>query len=185
MSATTGISISDFLAGDWPPDAQLVDGEVIVNDPSFEHQRIAGLVFRRLAEWVDAAPGRGLAGFGGNWTIAPGSVYKPDAWWVADARRPDPAAVRSDTPPDLVVEVRSPGTWALDLGPKRSGYEASGVTELWLVDPPARSVLIHRRSHADVANFDVAAEVGPGGTLTTPLLDGFALPIDELFAGRS
>lgn len=182
MSATTGISVEDFLAGDWPPDAQLVDGEVIVNDPSFEHQRIAGLLFRRLAEWVDEGVGRGLAGFGGNWTIAPGSVYKPDAWWVAEARRPDPGAIRSDTPPDLVVEVRSPRTWSIDLGTKRTGYEAAGVAELWLVDPPARTIIVYRRTAPDAPGFDVEGEVGPGETLTTPLLDGFTLPVDDLFA---
>jgi Uma2 family endonuclease len=55
---------------------------------------------------------------------------------------------------------------------------ASGVGELWLVDTPANTVLVYRK----VESLDGASEVGPGETLTSPLLPGFALPIDELFA---
>ncbi|MGI9120199.1 MAG: Uma2 family endonuclease, partial [Acidimicrobiales bacterium] len=84
--------------------------------------------------------------------------------------------------PDLVVEVRSPGTWRLDIGPKRAVYERTGVGELWLVDTPARTVVVYRRTSPEVVEFDVALEVGPGEVLATPLLDSFELPFDELFA---
>jgi len=40
-----------------------------------------------------------------------------------------------DGPPDLAVEVRSPGSWHLDIGPKRDVYEASGTEELWPLLP--------------------------------------------------
>ncbi|MGI8758460.1 MAG: Uma2 family endonuclease, partial [Acidimicrobiales bacterium] len=181
MALTTGVSADEFLGGDWDRDAELVDGEVVVNDPTLWHQRIAGRVFRRLEEWSEQA-GRGMAGFGGNWTLAPGNVYKPDVWWVADADRLDLRASSTDGSPDLTVEVRSPGTWHLDIGRKRAAYETAGVAELWLVDWPAATVLVHRRCVAGAPTFDGSAEVGPGEVLTSPLLDGFALSIDELFA---
>lgn len=182
MSTTTGISVEEFLSGDWPRDAQLVDGEVVVTDPTLWHQEIAARIMDALRQWSRSAPGGGLAGYGGNWTMAPGQSYKPDVWWTADPGRLDLHAVHNDVPPDLVVEVRSPGTWSHDIGPKRAVYQESGVAELWLVDTPARTVLVSRRSRPDAADFDVLLEVGLGGTLDTPLLPGLALSIDDLFA---
>jgi Uma2 family endonuclease len=182
MTTRTGLSTEEFLAGDWPADTELVDGEVIMNDPTFRHQKMCSRIYDAIRAWIQHGDGRGDAGWGGNWTLVPGHVYKPDVWWTVEAALPGADAVRSDTPPTLAVEVRSPGTWYLDRGRKRDVYEAAGVAELWLVDTPARAVLLSRRGAPGAARFDITAELGPGETLTTPLLDGFSLPIDELFA---
>ncbi len=40
-----GLSIEEFLAGHWPADTQLVDGEVIMSDPSFRHQEVCARIF--------------------------------------------------------------------------------------------------------------------------------------------
>ncbi|HUS21857.1 MAG TPA: Uma2 family endonuclease [Aeromicrobium sp.] len=182
MATRTGLSIEEFLAGDWPADTQLVDGEVIMNDPTFRHQKISGRIHYALETWVRQGENRGEAGWGCNWTLAPGQVFKPDVWWTAEDAKPGINAVRSDSPPTLAVEVRSPGTWHLDRGRKRDVYEQAGVAELWLVDTPERAVLMFRRSTPDAVGFDVTAEIGPGDTLTTPLLEGFSQAIDDLFA---
>ena len=181
MAIQTRLSIEEFLRRDWPPGAQLIDGEVIVNDPTRMHQEIAKRIFVALELWIRAGPGRGLVGFGGNWTVAPGQVFKPDTWWVPAGRPIDLYAGRDDVPPTLVVEVRSPGTWRFDVGRKRAVYEEVGVQELWLVDTPAQTVIVFRRSSAESAGFDVDAEFGPGEMLASPLLEGFGLPVDELF----
>ncbi|MEA2931704.1 MAG: hypothetical protein QOI56_489, partial [Actinomycetota bacterium] len=156
-------------------------GEVIVNDPTLRHQRICMRILYALETWVRAGPGRGQIGFGGNWTVAPGHVYQPDVWWVAGDRTLDLDAGHHDDPPALVVEVRSPGTWRLDVGRKRDVYEQVGVRELWLVDTPASTVLVFRRTTPESVGFDDDAELGPGETLASPLLPGFRLPVDELF----
>jgi Uma2 family endonuclease len=186
MTIMTGVSVEVFLAGDWPVGSELVDGEVVVNDPGFRHQETVLRIVFALAGWCRRAPGRGQAGLGGNWVLAPGELYKPDVWWTADEHRPDPDSARSDTPPDLAMEVRSPGTWRLDIGHKRDVYAAAGVAELWLVDTPARTVIVLRRSAATGpaaprGAFDDSAEFGPGDILTTSLLPDFALAIDDLF----
>ena len=181
MAVRTRLSIEEFLRGEWPPGAQLIDGEVIVNDPTRLHQRICKRIIVGLELWIRAEPGRGEVGFGGNWTVAPGQVFKPDAWWVPPDRELDMDAARDDVPPALVVEVRSPGTWRFDVGRKRDVYERAGVTELWLVDTPAKTVIVFRRSTPRSPQFDQDAEFGLGATLVSPMLDGFELPVDELF----
>lgn len=181
MAIQTRLSIEEFLRGDWPPGAQLIDGEVIVNDPTLKHQEIAKRIIFALELWIRAGSDRGRVGFGGNWTVAPGQVFKPDVWWVPHDRALDMDAARDDVPPALVVEVRSPGTWRFDLGRKCTVYEEVGGQELWLVDTPASTVLVFRRSGPESAEFDADAEFGPGATLTSPLLEGFELGVDELF----
>ncbi|HVF15149.1 MAG TPA: Uma2 family endonuclease [Acidimicrobiales bacterium] len=181
MAIRTRLSIEEFLCGDWPPGAQLIDGEVIVNDPTLKHQEIAKRILYALETWIRAEADRGRVGWGGNWTVAPGHVYKPDVWWTPSERILDLDAGRHDEPPALVVEVRSSGTWRFDVGRKRDVYERAGVRELWLVDTPASTVLVFRRNTSESSEFDTDAEFGPGATLTTPLLEGFELAVDELF----
>lgn len=152
-----------------------------MNDPTFGHQEIVVRILAALRAWVAAGAQRGAAGLGGNWQLAPGNLYIPDVWWSGEGRVPAPAAASSEVPPDLVVEVRSAGSWRFDIGAKRNVYERAGVAELWLVDTPARSVLVYRRALPESPEFDVALEVGAGEVLATPLLDGFELAIDSVF----
>lgn len=182
MSTIAGISVEAFLADDFPPEAQLVDGEVVMYDPTFWHQELCIRICERLRGWVRSAPGRGCAGYGGNWVLGAGQVYRPDVWWRADQGLPGGGGVRSDLPPDLAVEVRSPGTWSVDVGRKQTVYEQRGVRELWLVDHPARTVLVRRRTRPGAPAFDVTFDAGPDTTLRTPLLPDFELSLPALFA---
>jgi Uncharacterized protein conserved in cyanobacteria len=173
QAATGRITAHEFLSHDHPIGSELIDGVVHVNDPGFRHQRICGRLYRALAQWADEPDGPGEVGWGGNWVLTDLHVYKPDVWWTTTA----PSGSRHDGPPDLAVEVRSQGTWHRDIGRKLAEYGAAGTKELWLVDTPAATVLVYR-----AGSFDDAIEVGPGERLTSPLLPGFTLAIDELFA---
>lgn len=173
--AVPRITADEFLSGDYPIGSELVDGVVYLMDPALDHQEVVARLLTALREWASAASGR--AGMGGNWVLSDGHVYKPDVWWKAER----PRGTRNDGPPELAIEVRSPGTWALDVGPKLSRYEASGAVEVWLVDTPSSTVLVLRRDGSR-PGFADAVEVGSGGVLTSPLLPGFELGADELFA---
>ncbi len=50
-----------------------------------------------------------------------------------------------DGPADLVVEVVSPGSEAVDRGDKFKEYERGGVREYWLIDPQRREALFYIR----------------------------------------
>jgi Uma2 family endonuclease len=181
VSAVTVIGAEEYLSGSWERGSQLVGGEVVVTDPRLRHQELVARLLEALRAWYRSGVGRGMAGIGGNWVLGPGDVYCPDVWWVADPDRLDLDALSNEGGPDLAVEVRSPSTWHLDIGRKRSIYEGAGVAELWLVDTPAAAVIVARRSEPRVATFDQSAEYGPGTTLVTPLLEGFELSVDTLF----
>ncbi|MGQ0573115.1 MAG: Uma2 family endonuclease [Pseudonocardia sp.] len=176
QAAARRITADEFLSHDHPVGSELIDGVVHLNDATFVHQEVCARLLGALRDWaLDAAIGR--AGFGGNWVLSDHHVYKPDVWWTGTP----PRGTRHAGPPELAVEVRSPGTWARDVGPKLREYERSGTTELWLVDPSSCTVLVFRRDGD--AGFEMATDVAAGESLTSPLLPGFALSLDDLFAG--
>jgi len=161
---------------------ELIEGEIVVNQPGLTHQRVCREMFFALHAWTLAAPSRGEVTFPIDVLVDDRNVFGPDILWYADGRVPDPEA-RPYAVPDLVVEVRSPSTWRYDIGAKKAAYERNGLPELWLVDTPVREVLAFRRSSPGCSTFDVSLELGPQDTLDSPLLPGFAVVLGALFGG--
>lgn len=162
-----------------PRRLELIDGEVVVSEATPRHQLVVLNLALALRSWADGA-GNGFVTLDIDTGVDPRTVLVPDLQWYA-ADRDLPSIDHRPWPlGDLVVEVRSPSTWHVDVGRKRQIYEREGVRELWLVDPPAMTVLVFRRSEGS-ASFDVTTEIGADETLTSPLLPGFAVPVTAVF----
>ena len=184
MAVAVGrMSAAEYLATpeSRPRHTELIDGTVVVNEPRLQHSRVQTALIYRLSRWIDDGEGRGYVSTPNDVLVNETNVYAPDVWWVSERRRPHPDQPQLDGLPDLVIEIRSPSTWARDLGVKRPRYEAAGVPEAWFVDTASRSVLVFRRSRLDAPTFDVGVEVRGDQELTSPLLPGFALPVGQLF----
>jgi Uma2 family endonuclease len=162
---------------------QLVDGRVVVNEPKAIHAILQNRLAFALTAWVYGGEGRGLAMMPTDIRMDEFNVYGPDYLWFRQERIPADLRGYPEHAPDLCVEIRSPGTWRHDVGAKKRVYEEGGLTELWLVDDLAETVLVYRRSTPGAPRFDVAVEHGRGDTLESPMLPGFAFPLEELFAG--
>ena len=80
--------------------------------------------------------------------------------------------------PDFVVEILSPSNAFLDKTAKLRVYARTGVSELWIVDPEARSVAVYclqqdaERSAAAYLERD---------TWTSPHFPGMRIPGTEIF----
>ena len=171
----------EFLAlPEAPFQHQLIDGELIVNEPRLPHQVAVTNLTVALANWRRHAPGRGFASIPADFEIDDHNVFAPDLWWVSEERSPQRGQLAIEGLPDLVVEVRSPSTWRYDVGRKKRRYEEGGVAELWLVDTVG-VVLAYRRSEPSVPTFDVELELDEAAVLTSPRLPGFSLPVREIF----
>jgi Uma2 family endonuclease len=162
---------------------ELVGGEVIVTEPSLRHQNITVILVTELRAWAQSVCGGGLATVPIDVKLDERNVFAPDVLWYSDRRKPPLDADRPDPTPDLVVEVRSPSTWRYDVGAKWFAYERAGLSELWLVDTVARTIIVCRRSDPSVGTFDVLLDIAEGERLTSPQLPGFALDVASLFAG--
>jgi Uma2 family endonuclease len=159
---------------------ELINGEVIVNNPTIRHQEVVGHIHFELRSWMRAKTGRGRSPAQLDVRFDPENVFAPDVLWVSEGRMPADGT-HLDFAPDLVVEVRSPSTWRYDTTVKFRIYERAGVAEVWLVDTAANTVLTYRRSNSNSPTFDVALELAVGETLTTPMLEDFSLNITDLF----
>ena len=171
------LTADEYLAREDPRRTELIDGAVVVNEPTVLHQRVVGLIYAALLAWTQAAPDRGTVSLPLDVRIDETTVLAPDVLWFA--RGIDLGAPRAPRMPDLAVEVRSPATWVYDVGPKRDLYERHGLRELWLADTASRTLLIYRRSR-EHSGFDIQAEVAAAQSLSSPLLPGFAATVGEL-----
>ncbi len=173
------LSTAAYLEREDPRRTELLDGIVIVNEPTYLHQHVCGALFSALRAWTRGAHGRGVATLSLDLLLEEGNVLAPDVMWFAQAISRD--AVRAPRPPDLAVEVRSPGTWAHDIGRKRALYERHNVCEVWLVDTMSESLLQFSRSTPGGPSFDIERELNRAQTLRSTLLAEFSLPLAELF----
>jgi Uma2 family endonuclease len=187
VTATAQMTAAEFMALPERTTAsrlELIDGELVMSQPTRRHNGAQGSVYGGLWNWIRAAPSRGWVGFPLDVDIDDRNVHAPDVVWYREGRVP----AMDDPPPypvpDLVVEVRSPSTWRYDIGAKKRNYEEHGVAELWLVDTVSVVVFVFRRSAPTAPHFDVALELGSGEALTSPLLSGFELAVGEVFADR-
>ena len=175
------LTADEYLAREDPRRTELIEGVLVVNEPTVLHQRVVGLIYAALLAWTQAEPGRGTVSLPLDVRLDDATVLAPDVLWFADAI--DLGAPRAPRMPDLAVEVRSPATWVYDIGPKRDLYERHGLRELWLADTASRTVLVYRRTRPQ-GGFDVHAELTAEQTLTSPLLPGFAVALGELLPAR-
>jgi Uma2 family endonuclease len=111
-------------------------------------------------------------------------VVEPDVLYVSEERLRGQQEERYLTvTPDLVVEVLSPSTRRVDRGAKRGLYERQGVPEYWLIDPVLETVQVFRLERG---RFELAADLtrqegAPAAFLSTPLLPGLRIPLDDVF----
>jgi Uma2 family endonuclease len=61
-------------------------------------------------------------------------------------------------------------------------YSRRGVDEYWIVDPQLKTIQIFQRQDAELVLTGTLAETG---ILITPLLDGFACRVGEIFVDVS
>jgi Uma2 family endonuclease len=161
---------------DWSMDIELIHGEgVLVPPVGGPASSAQGEVYVALRRWQQDTADGGLVLQDVFVAFPDGSRLAPDiSWWSAE-RRPSVSWDALRSVPDLVVEVLSPSTRENDLGVKREIYMRSGVRELWLVDPDARSIV---RVRPDSFSGEL---LGAEATLQSELLAGFAFQVAHAF----
>ena len=115
---------------------ELYDGEVrVVPSPTNRHQVVLKNLVALLMEYEKQNGGR-LLFAPSDVVFTQYNVVQPDLLYFSEARRHLVQLDRpTDVPPDLTVEVISPGTSAHDRGRKQAVYARFGVGEYWIVDP--------------------------------------------------
>jgi Uma2 family endonuclease len=157
---------------------EIIDGEHYVTaSPATRHQRISARLFMALQSFLDVHPLGEVFFAPFDVVMSSHDVVVPDLIYVSQSRAHLVTARNLQGAPDLVIEILSPSTRPRDERLKRDLYERVGVEEYWLVDPDHNGVTILRRAHAHFLPPDT---LSAGAIVTTPLLPGFELPLDDL-----
>ena len=166
-----------------PPDKryELLDGELLLTPaPNLRHQRLQLRLGTRLAHFIEERALGELFFAPCDVVLSDTDVVQPDLLFVSrERRRLLSSGDNVRGAPDLVVEILSPATADRDRGYKHALYAKHGVQEYWLVDPAAETITIHCQRDAALV---VAHTFGRGETLRSPLLAGFELDLDAVFA---
>ncbi len=155
---------------------ELIDGAALsmAPAPSIRHQAIVGGVFARIEQQLRGRPCRPFVA-PTDVKLSEQDVVQPDILVVCDASIITETHI--DGAPDLVVEVLSPTTAALDLRQKKTLYERAGVGEYLLIDPLEHYAL---RFLLGADGFDKGTVIAAEEPLTFATLDGLSIPLWEL-----
>lgn len=178
---STKLTYTDYLA--LPDDGlrhEIIDGKHYVTpSPVTRHQRISLRLSHLIQNYLDAHPAGELFTAPFDVLLSNHDIVVPDLLYLSTARAHFLTSKNLQGPPDLVVEILSPGTRRRDQGLKRNRYERLGVEEYWLIDPDQDAVLVHRRG---TSGFDHVVRLSRADVLTTPLLPRLELPLVRVFA---
>lgn len=105
------------------------------------------------------------------------TVLQPDIIVICDHSKLDDRGCIGA--PDIVVEILSPGNNKKELHYKFEIYEESGVKEYWIVWPESKSFL--RYILDENGKYLPSRVMTLGEEVTTPVLPGFTLSLDEVF----
>jgi Uma2 family endonuclease len=147
-STTTHVTFEEFLRLDLEnPHVEWVNGEIVPMAPvSDAHQDIAGLLYATLRAYVERWDLGIVRHEPFQMKLGPGLPSRaPDILFVAKKRLSRVKKVYVDGPADLVIEVISPGSAAIDRGEKFNEYDEGGVREYWIVDSARRRADFYRR----------------------------------------
>jgi Uma2 family endonuclease len=105
------------------------------------------------------------------------TVVQPDVCVICDPYKLDKRG--GIGAPDIVVEILSPGNNKKDLNFKYHVYEESCVQEYWVVVPEEKTLLQYVLTYG---KYQTTRPLTIGDNVTTEILPGFVLSLDELFA---
>ena len=166
-----------------PDDGQryeVIEGELHVSPaPSWQHQRGLNRLNVRVAQHVFE---RGL----GDVVTAPVGValddengVQPDLVYISRERAHQISARGIEGAPDLVAEMLSPSTQAVDRGKKLERYAKAGIPHYWIVSPWERTLEAYRLVAGE---YEPTGTFGPGSVFRPDLFPGLEIPIDDLWA---
>jgi Uma2 family endonuclease len=160
--------------------AELINGELITMPvPGLPHGRIALLLGASLLQFVsDHDLGQVYSNDAGfQLTRDPDTVLGADISFISKERLNEVAEVRGywQGPPDLAVEVLSPGDRPSKVNKKISRWLSFGTKQVWVADEKHRTVTVYR-SESDTTKFS-----GSDYLEAQDLLPGFRVSLNKIF----
>jgi Uma2 family endonuclease len=179
---TTKLTYEDYVR--LPDDGlrhEIIDGEHYVTpSPSLRHQQISGRLFYSIQQYLHEHPTGTIFYAPVDALLSKFDIVVPDLIYISNERSRYMTTKNVQGPPDLVIEILSPGTARRDQELKRDLYERVGVQEYWLVDPGRELIDVYLAE--TVSRFAVSLQHTKSAGLTSPLFPGLEIRLDRIFA---
>jgi Uma2 family endonuclease len=166
---------------------EIVDGVILMAPaPTPIHQWVMQRIFMRLTNFVESGDLGVVLAAPVDLMIQriPLRTRQPDVLYLNAERTGirGPEELRGlqylESPPDLVVEVLSPGNSRADIEQKLKDYRGIGVRECWLASPEAETIEVLRLSPEQTFT---QAIFGIDDTLHSEVLIDFSMPARDIF----
>ena len=166
---------------------EVIDGVIaLMPGATADHQWLTKIIDRRMTDFVEERR-LGVVLFAPLDLVIrrdPLRTRQPDVMYLSAERtgirgRADLRGIQVlEIPPDIAVEVLSPSNARRDILDKLEDCRQVGVLECWVVNPDAETVEIVSLSPEGIATLAV---YGIADTLRSAVLEGFELPLREIF----
>jgi Uma2 family endonuclease len=114
---------------------EIIEGDhVVTPSPTTKHQRVLANLTSLLNVHVNTCGLGVVLAAPMDVLLAPTSVVQPDLLFISKERLSIIKEANIQGSPDLVVEVLSPSTAAIDRGGKMALYARYGVPHYWILD---------------------------------------------------
>ncbi len=144
--------------------------------PKRFHSRLTGALYQLLSDWNKE---RGEVGI--EWAIilkrnGQDWVPVPDLLYISYEKLPEDRFEDEacPIPPELVIEIISPGQLFGDLSEKATDYLKAGVSRVWIIDSPGKTITIFYPSAPPLTKR-------VGDTLSDEMLPELELKVDKVF----
>ena len=192
IATTAPVTLEEFLrleaAAPEGVTLELIDGEIVeslMSVRSPKHSQALARISQHLLNWLETHPS--LVGSINVGDVRcrlqrdPDRIVGIDAgvWLGSEFVEPPDNPPLYDAPPVVAIEVLSPSDTHEGVTDKLFLYLSSGVTQVWMVDPDLKTVMIHRP--------DADQELFSSRQILTaePDLPGFSVPVAQLFHSHS
>lgn len=153
---------------------ELIDGIAIAKmSPKYFHAKSTLAFVKILDLWSDK---RGRLGIEWAFDLSENFTPVPDLIYVSFDRLPESwnENAACPVPPELAIEIISPGQTFGQMTQKASSYLTGGVLQVWVVDPAAQSVTVFYLDRAPKTYMN-------SQVITDDLFPGLSIEIDRLF----
>jgi Uma2 family endonuclease len=182
-------SYADYLQWNFEERLELIKGKIfkMTPAPNLFHQELSVIITGELYSYLKGKPCRVFsAPFDVRLSRKSDSteekkiytVVQPDVCVVCDPTKLDSKGCTGA--PDIAVEILSPGNNQKELRNKYEVYEESGVKEYWIISPQDESFLKYTLIEG---SYQPSRLMTIGDIITTPILPGFELSLETVFAG--
>ncbi len=177
--AASKLTYHDFLL--LPDDGkryEILDGDLFVTpSPITRHQLIVGRFLHHLMTYLETHPIGTVFTAPYDVVLSDTDIIEPDLLLVLHTGRALITEKNVQGPPDMILEVLSPGTAARDRNLKRKRYERFGVQEYWLIDPDGNT--LEMLTAKDGQYIQVCKTIRPA-ECASALLPGLRLDLGSL-----